>query len=98
MSLCICDMCKSAEIGYINEPCESCGDYEKFEFDSERFESEIRADERRKVLDELTIYMLNSCKDVKCREDITIDNDFDFYASELLDIFEEFKKPFKGTK
>ncbi len=48
MSLCICDMCKSAEIGYVNEPCKSCYDYEKFEFNSERFESEIRADERRK--------------------------------------------------
>lgn len=63
-----------------------------------QLEEEIRVNERQKVLDELTIYMLNSCKDVKCREDITIDNDFDFYASELLDIFEEFKKQVKGTK
>lgn len=53
---------------------------------------QIRAEERIKVFNELSAFLLNSCKDVKCREDITSDNDFDFYASELLDALEQLKE------
>lgn len=63
-----------------------------------RLIEQIRADERRKVIDELSVYILNSCKDVKCKEDITIDNDFDFYASELLEMLEQLKSRRKENK
>lgn len=55
-------------------------------------DKKIRADERTKVFDEISAYIINSCKDVKCKEDITIDNDFDFYASELLESLEVLKE------
>ena len=61
-------------------------------------EARIRADERRKTIDELSVYILNSCKDVKCKEDITVDNDFDFYASELLEMLEQMKEQEAGEQ
>lgn len=44
------------------------------------------------ALEDMRKYILNSCNNVTCREDINADNDFDFYASELLDMLEEMKK------
>lgn len=44
------------------------------------------------ALEDIKKFILNSCNNVTCREDISIDNDFDFYASELLDMLEEMKK------
>lgn len=44
------------------------------------------------ALEDIKKYILNSCNNVTCREDINADNDFDFYASELLDMLEEMKK------
>ena len=44
------------------------------------------------ALEDVKKYILNSCNDVTCREDINADNDFDFYASELLDMLKEMKK------
>lgn len=49
-------------------------------------------DIRSEVIDEVSKYIINSCKNVNCREDITIDNDYDFYASELLDMLEQLKE------
>lgn len=43
------------------------------------------------ALENFKKYILNSCNNVTCREDINTDNDFDFYASELLDMIEEMK-------
>lgn len=44
------------------------------------------------ALENIKKYILNSCNNVTCREDINADNDFDFYASELLDMLKEMKK------
>lgn len=44
------------------------------------------------ALEDFEKFILNSCNNVACREDINADNDFDFYASELLDMLKELKK------
>ncbi len=44
------------------------------------------------ALEDIKKYILNYCNNVTCREDINADNNFDFYASELLDMLEEMKK------
>lgn len=44
------------------------------------------------ALEDISKYILNSCNNVTCREDINANNDFDFYASEVLDMLKEMKK------
>lgn len=54
--------------------------------------NKINKDSYNQALEDMKKYILNSCDNVTCREDINADNDFDFYASELLDMIKEMKK------
>lgn len=62
----ICELCKYSEQDFLHSHCNVCCNCDRFEFDSGRFESEIRADERKKFAKELLHSFCSYCNQEAC--------------------------------
>lgn len=82
------DLCKKVGIEYST----TVWSVEQFIDFSRKCYEQGKKDGYNQALEDIKKYILNSCNNVNCREDINSNNDFDFYASELLDMLEEIKK------